>query len=43
MLSKIEYGINLKSLIQTFEYLSKLDDVILIVKPHTRGMNLKNN
>ena len=41
MLSKLEYGVKLESLIETFEYLSKLDDVTLIIKPHTRGMDLK--
>ena len=41
MLSKLEYGIKLKSLINTLEYLGKMKDVTLILKPHTRGMELK--
>ena len=41
MLSKLEYGIKLKSLINTLEYLGGMKDVTLILKPHTRGMELK--
>ena len=42
MLSKLEYGVKLKSLIKTLEYLEKMEDVTVILKPHTRGMALKN-
>ena len=40
MLSKIQYGIKIESLIETIKFLSKLKDVALIIKPHKRGMDL---
>lgn len=42
MLSKIEYGIKTESLIETIKFLSKFKDITLIIKPHTRGMDLKH-
>ena len=42
MLSKIQYGIKIESLIETIKFLSKLEDVTLIIKPHTRGMDLNH-
>lgn len=42
MLSKIEYGVKLVNLIETMNKCASLNNTIVIMKPHTRGMNLKD-
>jgi len=40
MLSKIEYGVNVSKLIRTIESFAKIKNTLIIIKPHTRGMNI---
>ena len=39
MLSKIEYGVEVINLVETMNRCAALDNSIVIMKPHTRGMN----
>jgi hypothetical protein len=39
MLSKIEYGVEVVNLVETMNRCVALDNSIVIMKPHTRGMN----
>lgn len=38
MLSKIEYGVDVVALVETMNRCAALDNSVVIVKPHTRGM-----
>jgi hypothetical protein len=40
MLSKIEYGVDVSKLIRTIESFAKIKNTLIIIKPHTRGMNI---
>lgn len=40
MLSKIEYGVNLKQIIDTINVCCSIENAKVIIKPHTRGMTL---
>jgi len=42
MLSKLEYGVNSEEIINSINACSMMDNVIVIVKPHTRGMKLED-
>lgn len=42
MLSKLEYGVKSEEIINSINACSLMDNVIVIVKPHTRGMKLKD-
>ena len=42
MLSKLEYGVNSEEIINSINACSLMDNVIVIVKPHTRGMKLED-
>ena len=42
MLSKIEYGVNVSKLIKTIETFAKIKNTLIIIKPHTRGMNINS-
>ncbi len=39
MLSKFEYGVDSLNLVEAINTCAKLDSTIVVVKPHTRGMN----
>jgi hypothetical protein len=42
MLSKLEYGVNSEEIINSINACSLMENVIVIVKPHTRGMKLED-
>lgn len=41
MLSKLEYGVEVVNLVDTMNRCAALDNAVVIVKPHTRGMELE--
>ena len=40
MLSKLEYGVSVDNIILTINRLSELENCVVLIKPHTRGMSL---
>ena len=40
MLSKVEYGVDLQNIVETINRCAQIENAIVIVKPHTRGMKL---
>lgn len=42
MLSKIEYGVDLENIVNSINICCEIEDAAVIIKPHTRGMNLNS-
>ena len=42
MLSKIEYGVDLDNIIELINECTHINDTLVILKPHTRGMTINN-